>query len=196
MHKMQSNLPTICQIILALGLIMTSTNANAQFGDKGILFSLAAGTGYSSHADSYQVVESFRVREYPGIRIFILETKLGWNFGEQTSIYLTGTVSPGNTTITPYRSYSTGIGISQSLGYASSFYVKGGAVYYSSGVEKGLTVGTGILTNLGVGVGVGPRSYFEFNTFFGKLDEENYLDPNPFKSGEFQFNIMFSFAIF
>ena len=195
MHKRQLSLPTVCQIILALGLIVTSTNAKAQFGEKGVLFSLAAGTGYSSHADSYQVVESFRVREYPGVRIFNVEAKLGWNFGEQTAIYITGTVSPGNTTITPYRSYSSGIGISQSLGYASSFYVKGGAVYYSAGIEKGKTVGTGILTNLGVGVGVGPRSYFEFNTFFGKLDEENYLDPNPFKSGEFQINIMFSFAI-
>jgi len=173
-----------------------STIAGAQFGEKGFLFSLAAGTGYSAHADSYQLVEPYRVREYPGIRIFIVETKVGWNFGEQTAIYLTGSVSPGNTTITPYRSYSTGIGISQSLGYASSFYVKGGAVYYSSGIEKGLTVGTGILANLGLGVSVGPRTYFEFNTFFGKLDEENYLDPNPFIAKEFQFNILFSFAIF
>ena len=195
MRKSQLYLTSVCQVILALGLIVTSTHAKAQFGEKGVLFSLAAGTGYSSHADSYQVVESFRVREYPGIRIFNVEAKLGWNFGEQTAIYLTAAASPGNTTITPYRSYSTGIGISQSLGYASSFYVKGGAVYYSAGIEKGKTVGTGILTNLGVGVGVGPRSYFEFNTCFGKLDEENYLDPNPFKSGEFQFNIMFSFAI-
>jgi hypothetical protein len=192
----QQNHSAVYKIVLGLGLLMTTTFAQAQFGEKGFLFSLGAGTGYSSHADSYQVVEDFRVREYPGVRIFIVEAKLGWNFGEQTSVYATGNVSPGNTTITPYRSYSAGIGISQSFGITSSFYAKGGAAYYSAGIEKGQTVGTGILTNLGIGVAVGPRSYFEFNTHFGKLDEENYLDPNPFKSGEFQFNILFSFAIF
>jgi len=196
MPRKQFSLPAVSKIILISGLIMTATISQAQFGEKGLLFSLAVGTGYSAHADSYQLVEPFRVRDYPGVRIFILETKVGWNFGEQTSIYVTGAVSPGNTTITPYRSYSAGIGISQSLGYASSFYVKGGAVYYSAGIENGLTVGTGILTNLGIGIAVGPKSYFELNTYFGRLDEENYLDPNPFISNEFQFNILFSFAIF
>lgn len=196
MYGIQKNPRLNYPVILALGLIFVSTNAQAQFGDKGFLFSLAAGTGYSAHADSYEVDEVYRIREYPGVRIFNLETKVGWNFGEQTAVYATGSVSPGNTTVTPYRSYSAGIGASQSFGYASSFYAKAGAVYYSAGVEKGHTVGTGILTNIGVGVAVGPKSFFELNTFFGKLDEENYLDPNPFQANEFQISIMFSFAIF
>jgi hypothetical protein len=111
-------------------------------------------------------------------------------------VYLTANVSPGNTTITPYRSTYAGVAASQSFGYASSFYVKGGAGYYSAGIEKGKKVGSGILANLSVGMAMSPKSYLELNTYFGKLDEENYLNPNPFNSGEFQITVLISYAIF
>jgi len=170
--------------------------AAAQFGDPGLLFSIGVGPGYSAHADSYEEREPFRLREYPGFRIFIVESKLGWVLSEQTAIYLHGNVSPSSATISPYRSYYAGIGISQSLSFASSFYLKAGAGYMNAAVEKGMSVGSGILANLGIGFNITKKFYVDINTVFGKLEEENYLDPNPFNAGEFQLNVILSYAIF
>lgn len=179
-----------------IGIVLCASNVGAQFGEPGLLFSIGVGTGYSSHADSYQLIEpAVRIRDYPGYRIFVIESKIGWKFGEQTAVYLNGNVSPGNTTITPYRSFYAGIGISQSLSFASTFFLKGGVGYSYAAVEKDKSVGTGILVNLGVGFDLGKKFYVDINTFFGKYDEDTYLDPNPFNAGEFQFNIILYYTI-
>jgi len=123
----------------------------------------------------------------------ILEGKAGWTLGEKTRLHFSYWLSPNNSTISPYRSSYAAFGVSQSVPSVPWLYVNGGVGYNKAGVEKGLNVGTGILTNLGIGISADNNFFLEFNTFFGKMDEENYLDPNPFGANEFKFNVMLAY---
>ncbi len=76
--------------------------------------------------------------------------------------------SSHNSTISPYRSSYVAFGVSQSVPSVPWLYVNGGVGYNKADVEKGLNVGTGILTNLGIGVSAGNNFFLEFNTFFVK----------------------------
>ena len=46
--------------------------------DGGLTFGFGISAGYSSHADSYYIDDSFRVKEFSGFRGLNLDGKLGW----------------------------------------------------------------------------------------------------------------------
>ena len=195
-----SALPNIIRylrdIIVIVLLMAAGGTVQAQLGEPGFLLSIGAGSGYSSHASHYKVFEQFKVKEYSGFRIFVIELKAGWRFTEHTAVYATGQVSPGNSIISSYRYYTAGLGITQGLVFVPKLFVKAGAMYNTAGVEPGKSVGSGVLVNLGLGIPMGDRGRVEMNFNFGGMDEDNYLDPNPFPDSEFQFNILLSYAIF
>ena len=193
-------LSTAISALCLAALCGTPNQLQAQFGDSGFLLSIGVGTGYSSHADSYQVIRNLgngdQIREYSGYRIFVLESKLGWTIGESAEVYAFGQVSPGNSTITPYRSFYAGVAGAYAPMYHTPLYLRAGAGFKRAGIEKGSTVGEGILTNIGIGYGLAPRWFVELNTAFGKMDPVDPPDPDPFSTKDFLLRVQIFYNIF
>ena len=75
---------------------MVFTHAHGQLESAGVIFSLGAGAGYSTHADSYVVVKPYAIREFSGLRAIVFEAKAGWKFNANTAIYAHAAITPAN----------------------------------------------------------------------------------------------------
>ena len=64
-----------------------------------------------------------------------------------------------------------------------------------SAIEKGRHVGEGTLGTLGLGVQLSAHALVSANTYFGEMDEDTYLDPNPFDSSEFAIQLVFAWLL-
>ncbi|MDX1408388.1 MAG: hypothetical protein R3330_09650 [Saprospiraceae bacterium] len=187
----------LCTVLTMLSLMLSLATLNplqAQFGEAGPLLTFGIGTGYSAHGDDYQVDEVYRIREYPGFRALIFESRVGWRVNEQTFVHLTGRVSPANTTISPYRYYYAGGGLSQSFGFLGSFYVHGSVGVAKAGIGAGRNAGSGLLTSAGLGFRISAGYFAEVTAVFGKYDADIQLDPNPFDRQETQLQFMMVFS--
>lgn len=168
----------------------TFFSAEAQF-EEGLLLTFGIGSGYSSHAGSYTVTELFRVKKFSGFRAIVIEGRAGWNFWDLTTVYGIFRVSPANSIVTPYRSTYAGIGLSQTIPQARTWYLTGNFGKYNSGLGRGRKTGSGNLINIGIGHQLGDNLYVELNTTVGSLDS-----PDPeidISSEEKSFFVVFSF---
>ena len=161
--------------------------------ESGRLTTLAFGTGVSSHAGSYTINEVFRTKEFSGFRALIIESKLGWNFWETTSLYGVARLSLPNSIISPYRSIYFGFGLSQTIPGVNSMYLISNYGKYKSTLDEGVQAGKGNLLNLGVGLRVDDNLFFELNNTFGKLSNiDESLNISPEESQWF-FMVSFKF---
>ena len=179
---------------LVLMILCCGTSLSAQFGSAGPLVALSIGPGYSRHAGSYELDRGFDVREYPGFRAYVFEIKGGWKFAESTAVFVNYKTSPANSTISPYRSNYRGFGMTQMLG--DTWYLLGGAGINKAKVDKGVKVGEGTLINVGAGFIIKNSVTMEFTAYFGNMEDNIEIDPNPFRSTELMFNAAVQLSIF
>ncbi len=137
--------------------------------ESGRITTLGIGTGFSDHAASYHIIENFRTRFYPSFRAVTFEGKAGWNFADMTSIYEIARISPGNSTISPYRSFYFGAGIAQSIPGQDKLYLLLAYGKYSSSIGEGRKVGSGNLLHGGLGYNIDDGLFVELTYMGGQL---------------------------
>lgn len=159
----------------------TSYKPNAEEKYTGFKGSIGYGLGYSSHASSYFVDDGFRVKEYSGFRTIVLDTKIGWNFHKRIGISGTWKYSPGNTTISPYRSNYLGGELAYFFGDFQQFSIHGGLGKYQAKVGRDELFGNGLLANYGAVIKAGNNFGIELNVLSGKIEfDDANLDSTEF----------------
>lgn len=161
-----------------------STKSN-RADDRGLTWSIGYGFGYSSHAAAYFVQEDFRVKDFSGIRVIVLDSKIGWRFGERIGLFGTWKYSPGNSTISPYRSTYFGGALAF---YFEGLSIHGGIGTFQSKLEKNEIAGKGRLTNLGITLHLTSNFACELNVLTGKMQPGDVV-PYLVDSTEFNFTV-------
>lgn len=169
-----------------LKISRTSSAKNDREDRLGLNWSIGYGLGHSSHASSYAVDDGFRTKQFSGFRTIVLDTKIGWGFHKNIVAFGTWKFSPGNTTISPYRSNFLGGGLSVYFGDLQQFAIHGGAGKYQAKISRNEVVGNGLLVNYGAVVKLSNNFGVEINVLSGKLEVDD-ANPTTFQSSEFNF---------
>lgn len=162
----------------------SSTRSNRD-NNRGLTWSIGYGVGYSSHAAAYFVEEDFRVKDFSGIRVIVLDSKIGWRFGERIGLFGTWKYSPGNSTISPYRSTYFGGALAF---YFQQLSIHGGIGTFQSKLGKNEIAGKGRLTNLGITLHLTSNFACELNVLTGKMKPGDVV-PYLVDSTEFNFTV-------
>lgn len=146
---------------------------------RGFRWGFGFSIGNSSHADSYFIDQFGSNREYPGLRLYNFDARVGWEFHKRIGIYSIIKFSPANTTVSPYRSSYYGGYLTYYLTNDPRYFVFAGAGKYNSKISKDETTGDGVLMNFGVGVELRQQILVELNVLTGAMDHGN-VTPDPF----------------
>ena len=171
---------------VASAISSNSTKNQAEQGRRGLRWGFGYSIGNSSHADSYFIDQFGSNREYPGLRLYNFDARLGWEFHKRIGIYGIWKFSPSNATVSPYRSRYYGGYLTCYLTDDPRFYLLGGMGKYDSKISREETSGEGVLLNFGAGVELREHILFEINVLTGAMDPGN-VTPDPFVDREFSF---------
>lgn len=153
--------------------------------NRGLTWSIGYGFGHSSHAAAYFVDEGFRVKDFSGIRIIVLDSKIGWRFSERIGLLGTWKYAPGNATISPYRSNYFGGALAL---YFQGLSIHGGLGTFQSKLKKKEVAGKGCLTNVGITIYLTNNVACELNVLTGKMKPGDVV-PYLVDSMEFNFTV-------
>lgn len=158
----------------------------------GLNWSIGLGIGYSSHAAAYTFDDGLRIKEFSGFRAVALDTKVGWRFHKRVAIFGTWKYSPGNATISPFRSNYLGGGLVYYFGDSEQFAINGGLGEYQTKVGRNEGFGNGLLMNYGMMIKFTKKLGFELNVLSGKI---KFDDTNPTISDSMELNFTAILAI-
>lgn len=168
-------------------------DTHAEANDLGLLLGVGYGIGYSHHADQYETMDLADIKEFSGFRLINFDARLGWIFSQKWRAYLSWKLSPGITTISPYRSDYKGVCFAYFPEKSNKFSLHTGVGHYNSKVSKLEGTGEGFLADFGLAYQFSEQAHFELTVLTGKLDPGN-IEPNPFPNQEF--NLCFEVAYY
>lgn len=163
----------IKKYLLVVGIITAQfTIVKAQIDRSGFTFAIGTGTGFSAHAASYSVqkVGGFlsQIDEYGGFRSLTADLKVGWGFSPTIQAFYTFKFTPGNTTISPYKSLYNGLILNYSPINIAELIVGAGAGI-NVATDKKDEISRGVLVNISFAYEFNPHFLIEINTLFGQM---------------------------
>ena len=132
-------------LVQPINTALSSSKREIREDRLGLNWSIGFGIGYSSHASSYFLDDGLRIKEFSGFRAVVLDTKIGWRFHESLAVFGTWKYSPGNATVSPYRSTYLGGGIAYHFGDSKQFSINGGLGKYQAKVGRNEAFGNCLL---------------------------------------------------
>ena len=128
--------------LIIVGSLLLATSLSAQFN-----LALGVGMGFSRHADTYQKEDFFKIFDYPGYRLIVLEARPYYNITDRTAIFTIVRYSPSSIA-SPYKYLSGYMGVEQTLPDSGIFFTAGYGPNSSFDDEK---LSDGPLFMLGLG---------------------------------------------
>ena len=157
---------------------------------RGLNWSIGYGLGHSSHASAYTINRDFDVKNFTGFRTIVLDSKIGIGLHENIVLFGTWKFSPGNSTISPYRSNYFGGALAY---HFYRFSIHGGIGTYNSKLDKNEIAGKGLLMDLGMRIQLGPSFGLELTVLSGKM-EPGTVASYASESREFNFTVGFAYV--
>ncbi len=152
---------------------------------RGLNWSIGYGLGHSSHASAYSIDRDFDVKNFSGFRTIVLDSKIGIGLHENIVLFGTWKFSPGNSTISPYRSNYLGGALAY---HFYRFSIRGGLGTFKSKVDKNEIAGKGLLMDFGMLVHLSPNFGCELTVLSGKM-EPGTVAAYASESTEFNFTV-------
>lgn len=183
-------------LVTSFCIFLCSSSVFCQLDDevhRGLVLTFGYGVGYSNHAGSYKE-QNINLDEFSGLRIIVVDARIGWKMLDWLEIYGTAKLSPSNSTISPYRSRYFGGAFAIHFSKIPNLSIHGGIGKYQSIIKKKDIEGRGSLANFGLAWNTGSNFLIDLSILTGPI-KNDFRDDFPLNNNEFNISIGFAYRI-